>query len=96
MGAPEGRIAGGTDEIMANIIAGRVLGMPQARVADKGSAVFRSASRQQLRLQWPTARLWAQKGALGPLFLSVVTPALRQIAATASPVLIRPGVVTLA
>ncbi|XOV86788.1 MAG: acyl-CoA dehydrogenase family protein [Pseudomonadota bacterium] len=36
MGAPGGRIAGGTDEIMANIIAERVLGMPQDIRVDKG------------------------------------------------------------
>ena len=36
MAAPGGRIAGGTDEIMANIVAERVLGMPQDIRVDKG------------------------------------------------------------
>ncbi len=36
MGSPGFRIAGGTDEIMANIIAERVLGMPQDVRVDKG------------------------------------------------------------
>ena len=36
MGSPGFRIAGGTDEIMANIIAERVLGMPQDIRVDKG------------------------------------------------------------
>lgn len=36
MGSPGLRIAGGTDEIMANIIAERVLGMPQDIRVDKG------------------------------------------------------------
>ena len=36
MGAPGGRIAGGSDEIMLNILSERVLGMPQDVRVDKG------------------------------------------------------------
>jgi acyl-CoA dehydrogenase len=38
LGSPGARLAGGTDEIMRNIIAERVLGMPAEARADKGLA----------------------------------------------------------
>ena len=38
LGAPGLRIAGGTDEILKNIIAERILGLPQDPRADKGIA----------------------------------------------------------
>ena len=38
LGAPGLRIAGGTDEILKNIIAERILGLPQDPRADKGVA----------------------------------------------------------